>query len=147
MILSAAQRAKKTKVTEHFSDYEVRWLPKWGRLAEPGRDGMTHEIWANINRMADKMEEIRAIFNCPLIIHSWFRPREYNLIIGGARNSAHMYGLAVDFSIKGMRCDDIRAVLVDMLDDLDIRMEDLPGSSWVHVDIRSPGPGGRYFKP
>jgi len=138
-------KSKSRMVTANFSDFEIRYLHQWNRLADPS-DGLTHEIWANLVRVAEKLEEIRNILGVPLVITSWYRPLHYNHIIGGAKRSAHVEGLAVDFRTKGMSCDRARELLEPLLEDLGIRMERNPGSSWVHIDLRKPI-GERYFLP
>ena len=84
--------------------------------------------------------------NCPLRITSWYRPGAYNIEIGGARNSYHTKGLAVDFQPLGMDCDDARKELEPILEKLEIRMEKKPGSNWVHIDLGKVG-YSRYFIP
>jgi hypothetical protein len=61
--------------------------------------------------------------------------------------SAHTLGMAVDFSVATLKADEVRELLKPELERLKIRMEDLPGSTWVHIDTREPGGSGRFFKP
>ena len=82
-----------------------------------------------------------------MIITSGLRPSAYNERIGGAPYSAHRQGMAVDFKCAYMPSDEIREILKPLIDDLRIRIEDLPGSSWVHVDLRYTSKGNNYFKP
>lgn len=116
------------------------------------------EIWpretqkVNIMLMAGRLMQIKKalypIINIEFEIVSWLRCPQYNALIGGARRSMHLEGGAVDFKIKGAQCYVIRERLKSELQRLDIRMEQLPeGSDWVHVDIRQPENGVRYFKP
>lgn len=39
---------------------------------------------------------MRAVYDLPIIITSGFRSAQLNAAVGGAKNSAHMYGLAAD---------------------------------------------------
>lgn len=88
------------------------------------------------------------IINIELEIVSWLRCRQYNTFIGGARESMHVDGAAVDFKVKGAKSYVIRERLKSELQRLDIRMEMLPDNAeWVHVDLRKPNNGVRYFKP
>jgi uncharacterized protein YcbK (DUF882 family) len=73
--------------------------------------------------------------------------KDYNKFVKGAPRSAHIPGLAVDFSIEGVDCDRLRKLLVPKLEEFDCRMESLHGAGWVHMDLMSPTEGRRYFKP
>lgn len=134
--------------TTHFRWKEFLWLPQWKEHIFPRED-----VRDNIQKTARKLQDVRNIIGCPLRITSGYRPAAYNKQIGGAPNSYHTKGLAVDFRpapIDGelIPCDLVRAILKDNLHDLGIRMERLPsGSPWVHIDLGEPGPTGRYFRP
>lgn len=53
----------------------------------------------NLRYTAQQMERVRVILkNSPIIVSSGFRSEAVNLAIGGSENSAHMLGLAVDFT-------------------------------------------------
>ena len=81
-----------------------------------------------------------------MFITSWWRPKKYNDLIGGAKKSWHITGGACDFTCFGISADKIREILEPYLDDLDLRMEDLPGSNWVHLDDKETD-GARFFRP
>ena len=54
-------------------------------------------IEKNIIKTAIALDEIRDQFNNrPLKVNSWYRPALVNHSVGGARNSRHQYGDAVD---------------------------------------------------
>ena len=48
-----------------------------------------------------KLEALRHEFNEPMIVSSGYRSIGYNTTIGGAANSPHLYGKAVDVVISG----------------------------------------------
>jgi hypothetical protein len=138
--------------SKYFQWSEALYLPSWQVYHTPSQVEKD-----NIIKTAAVMDQIREFFGKPINIHVWCRPilnspghprhgQDYNQFINGAANSAHKVGLAVDFDVKGMSCDDVRAKLLPLLDKLNIRMEDLPGSSWVHIDL-FPVKSKRYFKP
>ncbi|TQR42925.1 peptidase M15 family protein [Campylobacter sp. MIT 12-8780] len=54
------------------------------------------------DRLVEVLCEIREHFNAPLIINSAYRCKEHNKKVGGAPNSRHTHGDAVDFIIKGV---------------------------------------------
>lgn len=55
------------------------------------------DIYENILYTASRMEEVRSFLDSQLLVVSWYRNPAHNSRGGGARNSAHMKGLAVDF--------------------------------------------------
>lgn len=129
-----------------FKWYEALWCEKWGIYAFPESD----EVHSNIEKTARTMDKIRNIVGLPIRVTSWYRPKNYNQWggaygVGGAKTSVHMQGLAVDFQVTTKTADQIRALLLPELESLNIRMENLPSSSWVHIDLREPGGGGRFF--
>lgn len=103
----------------------------------------------NIIKLAKKLEEIRLIFNSrPIYILSGLRPIQYNKSVNGAENSAHIFGMAADFYVENILSRDVRNVLFNHLETLEIRMEKLQDyHQWVHIDLRTPVDGVRYFNP
>ena len=49
----------------------------------------------------DKLIAVREDYNHPMIITSGYRHLAYNDTIGGAKNSPHLYGRAVDIKVAG----------------------------------------------
>lgn len=45
----------------------------------------------------DMMQELRKQYGKPINVNSWYRTKSFNKSCGGSSNSAHLYGLAVDF--------------------------------------------------
>lgn len=136
-------------ISKWFSWTEALFLSSWKRLANE-EDGLNDEIKSNLTKLFEKMDKIREHFGKPITIHVAYRPKEYNVLVKGAKNSAHIYGMACDFHVKDMKCDDVRQNILDnkLLDTLELRMENLPGSSWIHLDLRSvPNGGNRFFNP
>lgn len=127
----------------HFLWREALYLRDWAFSAYPELKTARHII-----AVAHKLELIRGYLGRPIHVTSWYRPGVYNRKIGGAKNSAHLYGMAVDFQVGGMNADMIRAMLRPKLETLKIRMENLPYSTWTHIDTREPSEvGGRFFRP
>lgn len=142
----------KTKLSKHFTVKEAIWLPAWGRLANDA-DGLGEDAKAALIGMFWVMDKVREFVGLPIVVHCAFRPQLYNKLVGGAEKSAHMARMehgrliaAVDFHAKGEPPNETRILLLPKLNELDVRMEDLPGSNWVHVDTQRPG-STRYFRP
>lgn len=135
------------KISRFFTVKESLWLPQWNRMATEA-DGLDTQIKLNIIELANRMDVVRELLNASINVHCWFRPEAYNKLVKGAANSAHKYGQAVDFDAKGLTCDAVRAKLEPLLEQYKLRMEQMPGGTWVHLDTREPAPGGhRFFKP
>ncbi len=129
---------------KNFKWRDALWCNQWGVHVLPG----SKLIQENIIATAEKLQNIRDILGKPIIPTVWYRPEVYNKLIGGAKLSYHVQGLAVDFIVKGIGSDAVREILLEHLDRLDIRMEDLDGASWVHIDLGKVGPSRkRFFKP
>jgi len=130
----------KSKISKYFTVHEATWLPSWGKHHIP--NAMEQ---AMILKLADRLDKVRERIGKPLIVHVWIRPLEYNKLIGGAPQSAHITGEAVDFHSE-VDCDNTRTQLLDKLQEFGLRMENKPGSSWVHLDCRETS-GNRFFLP
>lgn len=131
----------------YFRWREVLWLETWQVYVYP-----SESQYNNLVRLARKLDAIRGRLGKPMTVTSGLRPYLYNewkepYGIGGNEISAHCEGKACDFVVTAMPANLVRQSILPELDRLQIRMENLSDSAWVHVDIREPGPGGRYFKP
>lgn len=128
---------------KNFKWREALYLESMDMYALPEED-----IANNIMATADKMQAIRNILGAPIHVTSWYRPQKYNEYIGSkSKKSYHIQGLACDFHVSGMLPDAVRELLLDFLVGLDIRMENLPGANWVHIDLGIPNNKRRFFKP
>lgn len=124
-----------------FTWAEALYLPSFNIHAIPNK-----EVIRNIKEFAPKVQAVRNLLGWPMLITSWWRPKKYNVLIGGSRNSWHITGGACDFRCPGVSADKIREMLLPFLEDLGLRMENLPGSNWVHIDNK-PTEGRRFFRP
>lgn len=135
------------KVAKYFTVKEALFLPTWNRLANE-EDGLNDKVKVSLIKTFAILDKVRELFNKPVIVHVAYRPAPYNALVKGAKRSAHIFGLAVDFHVAGISCDEARRILASKLEEFKIRMEDLPGSSWVHIDTRVVYRGcPRLFKP
>ena len=84
------------RLSEHFTLDELTFSQEAARKGisnVPGRDIIT-----NLTDLCIVLEEVRELLRCPLLISSGYRSPALNTAIGGAKNSAHMAGLAADFT-------------------------------------------------
>lgn len=88
------------QLTEHFTLDE--FLISERAMREGIGNKPTPEVCANLQRLAEMLERVRTLLgNVPIRISSGYRSPELNRAVGGAKNSAHMKGLAADFSAPG----------------------------------------------
>lgn len=129
------------KISKYFTVKEACWLHLSHVLYTPSEIEKD-----NILKTAAKMDLIRDFIKYPINIVSWIRPAAYNKMVGGAPKSEHIVGNAVDWT-TGQFCDDLRRLILPQLSFWGLRMEDLPGSDWVHIDRKQVDDKFRYFKP
>ena len=105
-----------------------------------------NDALAQLEMTADLMELVRAICGSnPVLITSGYRCPELNAAVGGASNSAHLYGCAADFTIPAFGsvldvCNAIEPYLAEWgIDQLIYENE-----SWVHIGRANPGTEPRY---
>ena len=143
------------QISTYFSVPDAIWLPSWNRLATE-EDGLNDQVKRCLFFfLCGPMDDLRAALGAPIITHVTYRPVPYNSLVGGARGSAHQClgeWAAMDWHLKGSDggkgCDAIRKRILDlgMLEHLGLRMEDRPGSDWIHTDDHPVG-AARFFKP
>ena len=78
-------------LTEHFSKDELRC--KCCRRVRMNEDFMI------------ALQQLRFFLGFPLLINSGYRCKQHNMMIGGAKYSKHVQGLAVDISTSGYSSD------------------------------------------
>ena len=89
-------------------------------------------------------EPVREYFNKPIAISSFFRSKEVNKKIGGAKNSQHLLGKAIDMDAQvlgGLGNKDIFEYIYKYLDYDQLIGEDLDDfgePNWIHVSYNSP---------
>ena len=85
------------KLSEHFTLEELIFSQTAMRK---GIDNTpAPDIVRNLRRLAGALEDVRALLGAPVVISSGFRGEALNRAVGGARNSAHMRGLAAILAI------------------------------------------------
>ncbi|ENB9667299.1 D-Ala-D-Ala carboxypeptidase family metallohydrolase [Pseudomonas putida] len=84
-------------ITPHFTFDEMTV----SQLA--ARDGFDNtpppEARANLLLLCCALEQVRALFDAPIIVSSGYRSEKVNRLIGGAVSSQHVQGLAADFTV------------------------------------------------
>jgi hypothetical protein len=133
------------QITEHFTVGDAIMLHSWNRLANES-DGLTDDGKAKLQVLCQKMEEVREYLGCPMNVHCTFRSQQYNKeVVGAIPNDVHAQFLAIDMDCgPNMTIQEVKDKIEPKLEEFGIRME-RGTTTWVHLDLRAPGPSGRYF--
>lgn len=129
-------------VSKYFSVSNCLYLHNWKRLATT-EDGFDPD---QLIALCEKLDMVREILGFPMNIHCIFRSQAYN----AAQNikpekDVHSMSIAADFDCgPNLTIQQVKDILLPKLAELGIRME-FGTTSWVHLDLRAPGPSGRYF--
>jgi uncharacterized protein YcbK (DUF882 family) len=65
----------------------------------------------NIDRLAQRLQVIRDLFNRPILINSGYRSKTHNQAVGGASHSQHLDGLAADIVVTGIPAKEVQKLL------------------------------------
>ena len=87
-------------LTEHFSLEELTHSSKAMSMGIENTPTPAH--MKNLQNLAERMEEVRAIFNKAIEITSGYRNPVVNKAVGGVPKSAHALGHAADFHVDGL---------------------------------------------
>lgn len=114
----------------------------------------TPEHMENLQKLAERMEDVRALFNRAIEITSAYRNPEVNKAVGGVPTSAHAVGHAADFHVDGLEDLDVAKTIRDS--GLEFDQLILEKNRCVHISfdpqmrqqvLRQPGgPNTKVFK-
>jgi hypothetical protein len=103
----------------------------------------SHEAIANLANLSKWLEVLRERAGTPIIINSGYRSPQLNRKIGGAANSNHLTGCAVDIRTSGMEqaiC--YAAILINYAKESQQDFDELLieknryGAIWLHFAVR-----------
>lgn len=132
-------------VTPHFKVKDAIMLHAWNRLAND-QDGLTDDGRDKLVALCNVMEQVRVYLGCPINVHCIFRSEKYNQeVVKAIPNDVHAQFLAIDFDCSPtMTIEETKEKMEQVLERFGMRMEK-GTTTWVHLDLRAPGPSGRYF--
>lgn len=106
----------------------------WGEAIRNGeRMPVSQENTDAIIRFAKDLEEIRSFSGRPMVVTSWYRPPAVNAAVGGANESRHLIGDAIDFAVPRWERDGLMARLDPWWG---ARGGLAAGNGFIHIDAR-----------
>jgi uncharacterized protein YcbK (DUF882 family) len=148
-IMTEVSINKQARLSQHFT------LGELCKTSAKTQDGNipSHIHIENLKRLCGWLEELRRRWNniygegdAPIIINSGYRSEAVNKAVGGAPNSNHLTGCAVDINVTGMeQLIRYASILLDISDlnneDFDeLLLERSPrGTYWLHFAVRPTG--------
>lgn len=131
-----------TNLTPHFTLSEMTDSQTAARKGINNVPASGSQERKNLQRTAETMEKVRTILgDKPILISSGYRSPQVNAAVGGSKSSAHMSGLAIDFSCPGFGTP--RAIchkLHPHMKDLGIDQLIHEFDTWVHLGLTAGTP-------
>lgn len=85
----------------------------------------------NIKDLVENLlQPLRERLNCIITVNSGFRNRLLNRIVGGAYNSQHTFGQAVDIDVSCMPLDEVYKIIINEFEFDKVIFE---FGEWIHV--------------
>lgn len=143
-----------------FKWKEALWLPSLSTYHDPSPEEIK-----NITETCEKLDLFRKHIGKSFLISCWIRPTKVNDInkkyngvnynklptVNGATKSAHIVGLAIDLSVKGMTVDQAMELIKPKLAEFKMSAENNGSKNnrqWLHLQNRPMADGTyRVFDP
>lgn len=88
------------KLTEHFSFFEL--TATVNPTVQKENRTLNNVQMEKLAKVADLLEAVRLIVNLPISVHSGYRCKKLNDLVGSTDKSQHLLCEAADFSVTGM---------------------------------------------
>ena len=87
----------------------------------------------NLVRVAELLEQVRALLNKPILVNSAFRSKPVNDEVGSKDTSQHRIGCAADIRVPGMTPKQVVQACIDGGIPFDQIIEEF--GSWTHISV------------
>ena len=88
---------------------------------------------SNLTRVALLLEQVRALFNLPIVVNSGYRCKILNDYIGSKDTSQHRIGCAADITIPGKTPKQVVEAIIKSDIPYDQVIQEF--DSWVHISV------------
>lgn len=97
----------------------------------------SQQVFANLVQIGAVMDKIRQFVGKPIRITSGYRCPKLNTIIGGAKNSQHVKGQAIDFQVVGYSNKQLFELFKELSKAYIVVFDQLiwQYNSWIHISI------------
>ena len=117
--------------TEYFKSWEIVNSTK-AKENNIDNTPTEDEIINNLNHTLQRLNAIREGYGKPIIISSGYRCTELNELVGGAKDSKHLTGLAVDLKWD----KDLVEYIIDNFSFDKLIREKSGNVKWIHIQFR-----------
>jgi hypothetical protein len=93
---------------------------------------------ANLQVLCSALEQVRALFDAPIIVSSGYRSATVNARIGGSPASQHLQGLAADFTVVEVTPRDVVRRVSESAVPFDQLIFEF--DQWVHLSVTHAAP-------
>jgi zinc D-Ala-D-Ala carboxypeptidase len=88
---------------------------------------------ANLVRVAELLEQVRALLGKPILVNSAFRSKPVNDAVGSRDSSQHRLGCAADIRVPGLTPKQVVRACIDANVSFDQIIEEF--GSWTHISV------------
>jgi zinc D-Ala-D-Ala carboxypeptidase len=88
---------------------------------------------ANLVRVAELLEQVRALLGKPILVNSAFRAKAVNDAVGSRDSSQHRLGCAADIRVPGLTPKQVVQACIDAKIPFDQIIEEF--DSWTHISV------------
>jgi hypothetical protein len=88
---------------------------------------------ANLVRVAELLEQVRALLGKPILVNSAFRSKPVNDAVGSRDTSQHRLGCAADIRVPGLTPKQVVQACIDAKIPFDQIIEEF--DSWTHISV------------
>ena len=118
-------------ITPHFTHSEMVFS-EYAQRNDIDNEPKDPEILRNLQILCSRMEAVRFLLGKPIRISSGYRCYDLNKAIGGSKSSAHLRGLACDFTVFGMSNYEAAVIIAESKIPFDQLILEF---SWLHFGL------------